>query len=85
LGPGKFYPFTHCFANLLFSLFPNLPKRLSLMFAVAVVSLTRRPKTIIRDGQIKALVENYIAHPAAQRTRAAMADALALIQFHLSA
>ncbi|KAH7695309.1 hypothetical protein AAVH_37634, partial [Aphelenchoides avenae] len=45
----------------------------------------RRPKTMIRDAHIKALVEEYVALPAAQRYRAAMANSLALIQHHLSA
>ncbi|KAH7695863.1 hypothetical protein AAVH_37073 [Aphelenchoides avenae] len=44
----------------------------------------RRPKTIIRDGHIKALVEEYVALPVAQRSRAAMADTHARLQHHLS-
>ncbi|KAH7705955.1 hypothetical protein AAVH_26827 [Aphelenchoides avenae] len=43
----------------------------------------RRPKTMIRDANIKALVEEYVALPAAQRNRAAMLDTLARIQHHL--
>ncbi|KAH7684578.1 hypothetical protein AAVH_12534 [Aphelenchoides avenae] len=44
----------------------------------------RRPKTIIRDGNIKALIEDYVALPDAQRNRAAMAAVLARIQHHLA-
>ncbi|KAH7701232.1 hypothetical protein AAVH_31637 [Aphelenchoides avenae] len=47
----------------------------------------RRPKTMVRDANIKAIVEEYVALPAAQRNRAARAemDTLARIQHHLAA
>ncbi|KAH7704151.1 hypothetical protein AAVH_28662 [Aphelenchoides avenae] len=47
--------------------------------------LRRRPKTMIRDAHINAIVDEYVALSAAQRTRAAMLDTLARIQRHLAA